>query len=265
MDWLQASLLAVVQGLTEFLPISSSAHLILAPYVFGWPDQGLAFDVAVHVGSLAAVLVYFRGQLAGLAAAWYRHVSAGDASSHSRLAWAVLLATVPVALAGALLQGWIETRLRTPLVIATTTLVFALLLGWADRRAARDRTEYAVTWKDVVVVGCAQALALVPGTSRAGVTITAALWMGLTRQAAARFSFLLSIPAIALAGGRKTYDLIVAPDPAPWMLVLAGAVLSGFTALACIHWFLKFIERIGMQPFVVYRVVLGIALFWIYW
>ncbi len=265
MDWLQATLLAVIQGLTEFLPISSSAHLILLPYLFGWNDQGLAFDVAVHVGSLLAVLVYFRRQIADLALGWWAHVAAGKANGESRLAWAVLLATLPTALLGWVLHAWIEARLRTPLVIAAATLFFALLLGWADHRSARARTEYAITWRDIIVIGCAQALALVPGTSRSGITMTAALWMGLTRKAAARFSFLLSIPVIALAGGRKTYDLIVAPGAAPWMLVLFGALLSGVTAFLCIHWFLKLIERMGMQPFVVYRVILALVLFWIYW
>ncbi len=264
MEWMQAILLAVVQGLTEFLPISSSAHLVLVPYLFGWRDQGLAFDVAVHVGSLVAVLAYFRHQLVDLAQGWWRQVTGNGESEASRLAWAVLLATIPVALVGGVFYEWVEAYLRDPLVIATTTLGFALLLGWADRSGLRTRSESDITWRDIIVVGCAQALALVPGTSRAGITITAGLWVGLRRRAAARFSFLLSIPAIALAGGRKTWDLIIAPNSIPWVLVLAGAVVSGVTAFLCIHWFLKLVERIGLSPFVVYRVVLAVVLFWIY-
>ncbi len=264
MEWVQAILLAVVQGLTEFLPISSSAHLVLVPYLFGWRDQGLAFDVAVHVGSLGAVLAYFRHQLAELAHGWWRQVRGCGESAASRLAWAVLLATIPVTLIGGVFYAEIEVHLRHPLVIATTTLVFALLLGWADHSAVRTRCEYDITWRDVIVVGCAQALALVPGTSRAGITITAGLWTGLRRRAAARFSFLLSIPAIALAGGRKSWDLIIDPGPVSWIFVFAGAMVSGVTAFLCIHWFLKLVERIGLTPFVVYRVILAVALFWIY-
>ncbi len=264
MEWGQTILLAVVQGLTEFLPISSSAHLILMPYLFGWRDQGLAFDVAVHVGSLAAVLAYFRHQLVELWHGWWRHVTGYGESEASRLAWAVLLTTIPVTAVGGLFYAWIEAHLRDPLVIATTTLGFALLLGWADRSGSRTRTEADITWRDIIIVGCAQALALVPGTSRAGITITAGLWVGLRRRAAARFSFLLSIPAIALAGSRKTWDLIVAPGPVPWVLVLAGAAISGVTAFLCIHWFLRLVERIGLSPFVVYRLVLAVVLFWIY-
>lgn len=264
MDWVQALVLAVVQGLTEFLPISSSAHLVLVPYLFGWRDQGLAFDVAVHVGSLAAVVAYFRHRLVELAQGWWRQVAGNGGSEASRLAWAVLLATIPVALVGGMFYQWIEANLRDPLVIATTTLGFALLLGWADRSGLRTRSESDITWRDIIVVGCAQALALVPGTSRAGITITAGLWMGLRRRAAARFSFLLSIPVIVLAGGRKTWDLIIAPGPVPWLLVTAGAVVSGVTALLCIHWFLILVERIGLSPFVVYRVALAVVLFWVY-
>ncbi len=264
MEWVQAILLAIVQGLTEFLPISSSAHLVLVPHLFGWRDQGLAFDVAVHLGSLVAVLGYFRHQLVDLAQGWWRQVTGNGASEASRLAWAVLLTTIPVALVGAVFYEWIEAYLRDPLVIASTTLGFALLLGWADRSGLRTRSESDITWRDIIVVGCAQTLALVPGTSRAGITITAGLWMGLRRREAARFSFLLSIPAIALAGGRKTWDLIIAPDPVPWLLVLAGAVVSAVTAFLCIHWFLKLVERIGLSPFVVYRVILAVVLFWVY-
>jgi undecaprenyl-diphosphatase len=264
MDWLQALLLAALQGLTEFLPISSSAHLILLPRLAGWQDQGLAFDVAVHVGSLAAVVVYFRAQLAELWRAWWAQVTQGRSSAEARLAWAVLIATLPVMLIGALVNGGLEERLRDPMVIAAATLVFAVLLWIADHYARHARDEHSLTWRDILIVGCAQALALVPGTSRSGITMTAGLALGLTRSAAARFSFLLSIPVILLAGGLKTAELLTAPQPALWLYILAAAAVSAATAFACIHYFLKLIDRIGMTPFVLYRIGLALLLFYLY-
>ncbi len=264
MDLVQAVVLAVLQGVTEFLPISSSAHLILVPHVLGWPDQGLAFDVAVHVGSLTAVLMYFRHEVRALWSAWMRQVAGGTASAESRLAWAVLFGTVPVAVAGLLFKDTVETTLRDPMLIAAATLVFALLLWWADRTARHTRDEYDLTWRDVVAVGCAQALALIPGTSRSGITMTAGLAVGLTRAAAARFSFLLSIPVIVLAGADKTYDLVMANGLVPWSSLITAAVLSGVSAYSCIHLFLKLIERVGMTPFVVYRVLLAALLLFLH-
>ena len=264
MDWLQTILLAALQGLTEFLPISSSAHLILLPRLVGWEDQGLAFDVAVHVGSLAAVVCYFRHQLYKLCDAWWAQVTRGQGSADARLAWAVVIATLPVMVIGAAINGGVEVLLRDPMVIAAATLLFGILLWIADRHARRVRDEYTLSWRDIVIVGCAQALALIPGTSRSGITMTAALALGLTRNAAARFSFLLSIPVILLAGVLKTVELLAAPETAPWLQILVGAAVSGITAFACIHFFLKLIERVGMTPFVVYRIVLALLLIYLY-
>jgi len=265
LDPLHAIVLSVVQGLTEFLPISSSAHLILVPRILGWPDQGLAFDVAVHVGTLCAVVGYFRRELVTLTADWVRSVMARRLVGESRLAWADLFGTVPVGLAGLLLGDFIEQNLRSPLVIAASTVVFGLLLWWSDRRGARIRDEHTLVWRDVLLIGCAQALALIPGTSRSGITITAALAAGLSRAAAARFSFLLSIPVIVLAGGSKTVELLQADTPAHWGALILGAALSALSAYLCIHLFLKLLERIGMLPFVVYRLALGLVLFWVFW
>lgn len=260
MDGLQIVTLALIQGLTEFLPISSSAHLILVPVLTGWRDQGLAFDVAVHVGTLVAVMVYFRYELKAMAAAWLRSVFGKTMTANARLAWAVLFGTVPVGLAGLLGKDWIELYLRSPLVIAGTTIGFGLLLGWADAYGRRRRNEYMITWTDIVIIGIAQALALIPGTSRSGVTMTAGLALGLNRQAAARFSFLLSIPVIALAGGLLTLDLVQQPQEVHWDVLLLGTVVAAVSAYACIHYFLKWLQRLSMLPFVVYRVVLGIGL-----
>ncbi len=260
MDILQIITLALVQGLTEFLPISSSAHLILVPVLTAWQDQGLAFDVAVHVGTLLAVLLYFRREISVMFRQWLGSLIGRGLTAEARLAWAVILGTIPVGLAGLLLADFIELHLRSPRVIAATTIAFGLLLWWADRWGQRRRNEHQLSWQDVVIIGTAQALALIPGTSRSGVTMTAALATGLTRKAAARFSFLLSIPVIILAGGLETLELIGLPQPSPWDVLLLGAAIAGVSAYLCIHFFLKLLERIGMLPFVIYRLILGAIL-----
>jgi undecaprenyl-diphosphatase len=263
-DLLQAAFLALVQGLTEFLPISSAAHLILFPKLLGWPDQGLAFDVSVHMGSLAAVLIYFRRDLAPMIRDWLGSVSGRGATPNSRLAWAVLLGTIPAGLAGLAFKDAVETTLRGPLVIAAATIVFGLVLWWADVQGRRVRDEHSVGWRDALLIGCAQALALIPGTSRSGITMTAALGLGLTREAAARFSFLLSIPIIVLAGGLNTVELVQSEHHLPWDVLALGTVLSGISAYLCIHFFLRLIERVSMLPFVVYRLALGGVLLFLY-
>jgi undecaprenyl-diphosphatase len=261
MDLIQIIVLALVQGFTEFLPISSSAHLILVPALTGWQDQGLAFDVAVHVGTLLAVVSYFRQEIVSMFFAWIDSLKTRSLTPDGRLAWAVLLGTIPAGLAGLLLKDYIEIELRSPLVIATATIGFGLLLWCADVKGKRQRGEYQVTWKDVLVIGISQALALIPGTSRSGATMTAGLLMGLTREASARFSFLLSIPLIFLAGGFQTLELIGAASPVDWTSLLLGVALSAVSAYICIHLFLKLLEQMGMLPFVIYRMLLGIGLF----
>ncbi|HHM04242.1 MAG TPA: undecaprenyl-diphosphate phosphatase [Gammaproteobacteria bacterium] len=260
MEWWHILALALLQGVTEFLPVSSSAHLILLPQLAGWADQGLAFDVAVHVGTLVAVVSYFRREIVILIRDWTQSLRRRRRVGDSALAWAVLLGTVPVGLAGLLLGDLVETQLRTVLVIALATIVFGLLLGWADRRGGGRRSEHSIGWRDVLVIGCAQAVALIPGTSRSGITITAALFMGLSREAAARFSFLLSIPVITLAGGLKVLELAGGTAPAPWGVLLPGALVAAVSAYLCIHFFLQMLKRMGMMPFVAYRLVLGVVL-----
>ncbi len=261
MDLIQIFALAVLQGLTEFLPISSSAHLILLPIIAGWQDQGLAFDVAVHVGTLSAVVMYFRKTLYTLSVDWLQSLQQRTLIGESRLAWAVLLGTIPVGLAGLLLGEVIENHLRSPLVIAITTVMFGLLLGWADWQGKQQRDEHSLKASDILFIGIAQALALIPGTSRSGITITAGLILGLNRQAAARFSFLLSIPVIFLAGSLKTKELVEAGLDTDWFAILVGVGISAISAYLCIHLFLKLIEKIGMWPFVLYRLILGLILF----
>ena len=259
MDILQIIVLALVQGLTEFLPISSSAHLILVPYLTDWPDQGLAFDVAVHVGTLTAVVIYFRKEINKMFFAWFASLT-GRHSEDSKLAWAVLIGTIPVGFAGLIFKDVISEHLRTPLVIACTTLIFGFLLWYADWSGKRCRGEHSLSWKDIIVIGCAQAVALIPGTSRSGITITAGLILGLAAPAAARFSFLLSIPVIVLAGGMETLDYLAVASINDMNDLIIGALISAISAYLCIHYFLILLERIGMTPFVIYRMLLGVLL-----
>lgn len=259
MDSLQVVLLALMQGLTEFLPISSSAHLILPAQLMNWSDQGLAFDVAVHLGTLLAVVYYFRADLWQMGTAWGRSL-AGERSAESRLAWLVVLATLPAVVSGYCFAAMLDTYARSVLVIAATTLIFGALLWWVDEKRVEQRTLSQLSWRDGLTIGLAQAMALVPGTSRSGVTITAALWLGFDRQSAARFSFLLSIPVIAGAALFKGAELSQSIVEVDWAGLLIGVAVAALSALACIHLFLQLLDRIGMKPFVIYRMLLGMVL-----
>jgi len=262
MDIIQAISLALLQGLTEFLPVSSSAHLILLPVLAGWEDQGLAFDVAVHVGTLTAVVAFYRKDIAKIIVAWSRSVIGKGVTDDAKLAWYVVLGTIPVGLVGITLPEVVETVLRSPLVIAGSTIVFAFLLWFAEKQAKEERT--TITLLDAVIIGLFQAIALIPGTSRSGITITAGLMTGLRREHAARFSFLLSIPVIALAGMVKGLELYKSAIPVQWDMISIGVCLSAVMAYLSIGWFLKLLDKIGMMPFVFYRLILGIFLFAIF-
>jgi len=264
MDLVQAFWLAVIQGITEFLPISSSGHLILMPQVFGWPDQGLAFDVAVHVGALGAVVFYFRQELRVLMREWGLSIAKREMTNEGRLAWAVAFGTLPAGIAGLFLNDLIELYMRSPIIIAWATIGFGLLLWVADHFAKHRITEYELGWGGIMFIGFAQALALIPGTSRSGITMTAGLMLGMKRTATARFSFLLSIPLILAAGSLKGKELVESALPVDWTAIAVGTALSAITAYLCIHFFLQLIERIGMLPFVIYRLLLGVVLLWIF-
>ena len=256
MTYLQGVVLGVVQGLTEFLPVSSSGHLILVPHVFGWPDQGLAFDAVVHLGTLAALIAYFRRELAALV----------TGELPRSLIALLVVATVPGAAAGVIFGKLIEAHLRWPVLIAASTAVWALVLWVADRRAVTAPPGPAdplerIGWGRGVLIGCAQAVALVPGTSRSGITITTGLLAGVDRATAARFSFLLGIPITAGAGGLKLLQLLKAGVPAgdagPLLAALTAAFASGWFAV----WFLvSYLKRGSLVPFVVYRLLLALAI-----
>lgn len=260
MGYGQAVLLALIQGITEWLPISSSAHLILLPRLVGWPDQGLGFDIAVHAGSLVAVLAYFRAELGEMARAWLRSLRTGQPSAEARVAWGVLLGTIPVGLAGLAFKDVVETTLRDPRVLAWALIGFGALLWAADRWGRQTRTEAELTWWDVAFIGLAQALALIPGTSRSGITMTAGRAAGWTREASARFSFLLGIPVIALAGGLDAVEMAQGDVALPPGVLAVGFVASAGAAYLTLWAFLAWIRRLGMAPFAVYRFLLGGAL-----
>lgn len=259
MSTLEVIILSIIQGITEFLPISSSAHLILPSAIFGWEDQGIAFDVAVHVGTLLAVMLYFRQDIANLTVGWIKSLG-GQHSTDSKLAWWVILATIPAGLAGLLAADLIETFLRSPWVLAITTIVFGLLLWLADATAKQQVSMEQMNWRQALIIGLAQAVALIPGTSRSGITMTAAMLLGLDKVSAARFSFLLSIPIIVLSGGYQASKLLSEPTQYDISGILLGMALSFISALICIHFFLKIISRMGMLPFVIYRLLLGVGL-----
>ncbi len=256
MSYLQGVVLGVVQGLTEFLPVSSSGHLILVPHVFGWPDQGLAFDAMMHLGTLVALLAYFRHELGAMIAG----------SLSRRLALILIVATIPGALAGVLFGAWIEGHVRSPLVIAVSTAGWALVMWFADRRATAPPAKggdprEAVGWPPGLGIGCAQALALIPGTSRSGITITTGLFAGLDRATAARYAFLLGIPITAGAGGYKMLHLLrgglPVGDAGPLAAALFAAAVTGWFAV----WFLvSYLKRGSLTPFVVYRLLLAAAI-----
>ena len=273
MDWIQVVLLSLIQGLTEFLPISSSAHLVLPAQLTDWPDQGLAFDVAVHFGTLLAVIAYFRQDLLRMLAAFTRapamlsnlgwsptlqQTAAHD--EHLDLVIKLALATLPVVIVGFAAKDIIEANLRTLSVIASTTILFAVVLWIADRRPG---SRSLASWSDTLWIGLAQTLALVPGTSRSGITIAVALLVGLNRVAAARFSFLLAIPTIAGAQLLLTLDLMSEDNFVDLAPIAVGGLIAFASAYLSIHFFIRLLDRLGMMPYVIYRLVLGSVLFWI--
>lgn len=258
-DWVQLIALALIQGVTEFLPVSSSAHLILPTEILGWDDQGLLFDVGVHAGTLCAVLWHFRETLRS----WAISVMPGGKVDRSEM-WAVVVGTLPAVVAGLMFKDVIANDARAVPVIIATTVIFGVLLGWADHRAKRNNDATAVvSFRHALLIGLAQALALVPGTSRSGVTITVALFLGYHPASATRFSFLLSVPviggALLLMVASSTGDVGAIGLDKLIVAFVVSAVFAHFT----IRGFLYLLERVGLLPFVVYRLLLGLLL-WIW-
>ncbi|AQW88290.1 undecaprenyl pyrophosphate phosphatase [Campylobacter pinnipediorum subsp. caledonicus] len=260
MDFVQTIVLALVQGFSEFLPISSSAHLILVPELLGWKDQGLVFDVAVHIGTLFAIVFYFRDMVFSALKDFFCSIKLKKNVGQSRLVWAVGFGTIPAGIIGLLVEDVIEDYARNGLVIALTTIIFGIILFFADKKNG-NRQESDISIKIALVIGLAQAFALIPGVSRSGVTISMALLLGFSRVASANFSFLLSIPIIILAGGVKLLKInssdVVVSD------LLIGMFVSGISAYICVKLFISIISKMSMLPFVIYRILLGcFLLFW---
>lgn len=260
MELAVAALLGVVQGLTEFLPISSSAHLILVPWLLRWEPEGLAFDVSLHVGTAVAVLVYFRADwmILGREAVLGLLHGAPLGNRQRKLAWCLLVGVLPAAVAGLLLADLIETKVRSPLVTVITLIVFALVLLHADRRGRRSRDMGSAGWGDAIAIGFSQALALIPGVSRSGITISTGLLRGLDRTAATRFSFLLATPVIVGAGTLEAVRLFESVETVDWTVFATGTAAAAATGLLCIKYFLRYLRSGGFTPFVLYRI--GLAL-----
>ncbi len=261
MDLFQAIVLGVVQGLTEFLPISSSAHQRIVPAFLGWEDPGAAFTAITQLGTEAAVLIFFRHELWSVATKWLRALRDPSLRSHPdvRMGWYLIVATIPIGILGYVFQDQIETGGRDLWLIGTTLIVFALILGYADRVGRHERDVEQLSTRDGVLVGLAQSLALIPGVSRSGATMSAGLLLGLKRPAAARFSFLLAVPAVVASGlfelkgvisGEKGGD-----DPIGYVIV--ATVVAFIVGYAAIAWLLRYLAHHSVRLFVVYRVLLG--------
>jgi undecaprenyl-diphosphatase len=260
---LAAVILGILQGLTEFLPVSSSAHLILARAFFGWevPDDfGLAFDVALHVGTLAAILAFFRLEIAAMIRALPAALARHPTDPSGRLVQRIVVGTLPVVVVGLLFNDFIEHSLRTPVVAAGALAIGAALMFVAERLGSRARDEASVTWWDAVLVGCAQASALIPGVSRSGSTIAIGMFLGLRRDAAARFTFLLAIPALVAAAGKEGLELrTMGLSTESLQLMLIGVVVSGVVGYLTIKYFLRFLGGHRLDVFAYYRWALSAA------
>jgi len=261
MELTQVVILALIQGVTEFLPISSSAHLILPHHLTDWPDQGIAFDVALNTSTLLAVVIYLRHDIAGILRGLWRVIAKREweGNSEGRCAFMVLVGTIPVGLAGFFAHDIVAHHLRTVEVIAWSSIFWGITLFVADRRPGKGGVA-SVGWGAALAIGIAQAVALVPGTSRSGITITAGLFMGLSRTGAARFSFLLAVVVGILAGGLEGMKLVEGGADTPWQALIIGFAITFVAAYGTIHFFMKLIRRSSMTPFVIYRVALGVLL-----
>jgi undecaprenyl-diphosphatase len=262
MGWIEAVVLGFVQGLTEFLPISSSAHLRLIGELFGWEDPGAAFTAITQIGTEAAVLVYFRRDIARIVVAWLRSLTRrGKPDPDARMGWLIIVGSIPIVILGLLFQDQIETTLRDLRIVAIALVAFSLVLYWADRVGAKNRQLTDLTIGHGIAFGLAQAAALIPGVSRSGGTITMGLFLGYTREAAARYSFLLAIPAVLGSGFFQAYEALtgdVAGETVAWGPTILATVIAFAVGLTVIAWLLRYLNRGSFTPFVVYRVVVGL-------
>jgi undecaprenyl-diphosphatase len=262
MSWFEAVVLGVVQGLTEFLPISSSAHLRIVGEAFGWDDPGAAFTAITQIGTELAVLLYFRRDIGRIVVAWLGSLAGrrkGDPDA--RMGWLIIVGSIPIVVLGLLFQDRIETTLRDLRIVAIALVAFSLILYWADRVGAKRRELDDLTVGHGVAFGLAQAMALIPGVSRSGGTITMGLFLGYSRAAAARYSFLLAIPAVLGSGVFQAYEALtgdIAGEPVSWGPTIVATVIAFAVGLSVIAWLLRYLNRGSFVPFVVYRIILGL-------
>jgi undecaprenyl-diphosphatase len=258
-DLLKAVVLGIIQGLTEFLPISSSAHLRIFPELFGWGDPGAAFTAVIQIGTELAVLIFFRKDIWRIGSAWVRSLFQPEyrGTLDSRMGWYVIVGSVPIVVLGVLLKDVIERDFRNLWIIGTMLIVLGVVLGVADRVGRTDRTMGRLTMKDAVLMGLAQALAIIPGVSRSGATISMGRFLGFDREAATRFAFLLAIPAVVGAGLFELKEIPHGHNDFGWGPTITATVVSFVVGYAAIAWLLRYVSTRSYTPFVVYRVVLG--------
>ncbi len=261
LELLQAVVLGVIQGLTEFLPISSSAHLRIYPEVFGWGDPGAAFTAVIQIGTELAVLIYFREDIWRIASMWVRSLLKPELRGHidARMGWFIIIGSLPIVVLGILLKDLIERDFRNLWIIATTLIVMGVVLGLADRFGRTEKAIKQMTLRDAVLMGAAQAMALVPGVSRSGATLSMGRALGYDREAATRYAFLLAIPAVVGAGLFELKEIPGGDNPYGWGPTLVGTVVSFVVGYAAIAWLLRYVSTRSYTPFVLYRVALGIA------
>ncbi len=266
MDIVAAAIMGIIQGLTEFLPISSSAHLILVPWFLRWAPEGIAFDVALHLGTAISVLVFFWNDWVQLAREAIIGIFTGAPLSnhYRRLAWYLVVGSIPAAVVGIVLEETVESKLRSPLITVFTLSILAIVLFFAERKSKQNRTLEKFTWGDSLWIGMSQAIALIPGVSRSGITITTAMFRNSDRTSAARFSFLLSTPVIvgaALLQGWKLFKTVRHPVAngveMHWTILIVGVVAAALTGFLCIKFFLRYLQTKSFTPFVVYRILLA--------
>lgn len=261
MDLFQSIILGIIQGLTEFLPISSSGHILILPALLGWEDPGAAFTAVIQLGTEAAVLIYFRRDLWDIARTWLASLRRPELRRdlNARMGWYLIIATIPISILGLAFQDQIETAARNLWIVGSMLIIFGLILGLADRIGSRERTVGQLSFRDGALIGLAQSLALIPGVSRSGATISAGLFLGLDRRAAARFAFLLAIPAVVLSGFYELYKLLSGKEHfgEPMLNIAVATVVAFVVGYAVIAWLLRYLTTHSMAVFVWYRVIVG--------
>lgn len=259
MGWFETIVLGIVQGLTEFLPISSSAHLLILSRMFGWDDPGAAFTAVTQIGTEIAVIVYFRHEIKRIISAWLAQVTRRPNydTYEARMGWYVIVGTIPIAVLGVAFSKQIETVARNLVLVACTLIVFGIVLGVADALGAKRKTSEDLNWRDALLFGGAQALALIPGVSRSGATISAGLGLGYTRAASARYAFLLAIPAVLSSGLYEATKISKEVNP-PWAQTIIATIIAGFVGYAVIAWLMRWLTTKSYLPFVLYRIALGL-------